>query len=180
MTDSRHLLPLLLLVGAALRPCAAGAAPFAYIANRTLDAVTVIDTATDTISGTIPLAPGTQPEGVAITPDGRHVYIGSVNTFSVTVADTATNTVTPRWRVRQHDRSRDEAGWQQGLRRGRVEHDQDRRHRNQHARRLHLLQRRRTIQFPQRVAFNPSGTRAYVANAPFTNMAVVDTTGTRR
>jgi YVTN family beta-propeller protein len=61
----------------------------------TTNAVSVIDTATNTVVATIPV--GVSPIGVAITPDGTRAYVtneGS-NTVSgtVSVIDTATNTV---------------------------------------------------------------------------------------
>jgi YVTN family beta-propeller protein len=43
----------------------------AYVTNRGNNTVSVITTATDVISATIPV--GTDPNGVTITPDGEHV-----------------------------------------------------------------------------------------------------------
>ena len=178
MTDRRHLLPLVLLACATLRPVVAGAAPFAYVANRTLDAVTVIDTATDTISGTIALAAGTQPQGVAITPDGKHIYVGSIGGFTVAVADAATNAVTTTVNV---------FGNTIGLA---VRPDGTKVYGAGGSSTVKIIDTATnalggfifssgmgSIQFPQRVAINPTGTRAYVANAGFFNTAIVDTTG---
>lgn len=53
--------------------------------------VYVIDTATDTITGTIPV--GIQPRGVAVTPDGSKVYVANKISNTVSVIDTATDTV---------------------------------------------------------------------------------------
>jgi YVTN family beta-propeller protein/cysteine-rich repeat protein len=176
MTDRRHLLPLLLLACVGLWPRAAGAAPFAYVANRTLDAVTVIDTATDTISGTITLAPGTQPQGVAIAPNGKRIYVGSIGTFTVSVADAATNAVTTTAGVLGNVISLavKPGGSKVYCAGGSIT--------------IKLIDTAfdtfagfitssgaGTIQFPQRVAFNPSGTRAYVANGAFNNMVTIDT-----
>ncbi|MGW2557510.1 YncE family protein, partial [Streptomyces sp. NPDC001635] len=51
-----------------------------------------IDTATNTVTATIPV--GSQPFAVAITPDGAHVYVTNGASDTVSVIDTATNTVT--------------------------------------------------------------------------------------
>ena len=68
-------------------------APNAYITNQTGGTVSVIDTATNTVTATIPV--GSSTFGVAVTPDGRQVYVtnGLVDGV-VSVIDTATNTVT--------------------------------------------------------------------------------------
>jgi YVTN family beta-propeller protein len=61
-----------------------------YVANR-FGAVSVIDTATNTIVATITLA--TQTVGIAVTPDGARVYVADELAGEVTVIETATNTV---------------------------------------------------------------------------------------
>src|SRR3989304_24158 len=65
----------------------------AYVTNSGTTTVSVIDTATNTVVATV--AVGTNPLGVAITPDGARAYVtnsgGGAN--SVSVIDTATNTV---------------------------------------------------------------------------------------
>src|SRR4029078_8551339 len=65
----------------------------AYVANECTNAVTVIDTATNSVIATIPI--GTIPASVAITPDGTRAYvtlpIPGIN--AIAVIDTATNTV---------------------------------------------------------------------------------------
>ena len=54
-----------------LRPYGA-AAPFAYVSNGSNPGtVSVIDTATNTVVATV--AVGSNPIGVAVTPDGKHV-----------------------------------------------------------------------------------------------------------
>lgn len=63
----------------------------AYITNRLDGSVSVIATATDTVTATI-LAVGGGPYGVAVDPDGSKVYIVSQSS-GVSVIDTATNTV---------------------------------------------------------------------------------------
>ena len=54
------------------------------------DTVTPIDTATNT-PGT-PIAVGTSPTGIAITPDGTTAYVSNAGADTVSPIDTATNT----------------------------------------------------------------------------------------
>jgi YVTN family beta-propeller protein len=73
----------------------AGAAPFAYITNSGSNNVSVIDTATNNVTATIFV--GFDPSGVAVTPNGKNVYVTNTNNGdpgTVSVIDTATNTVT--------------------------------------------------------------------------------------
>jgi YVTN family beta-propeller protein len=63
-----------------------------YITDLDNSTVSVIDTATNTVTTTIPV--GTGPSGVAVTPDGATVYVANQFSSTVTVIDTATNTVT--------------------------------------------------------------------------------------
>jgi YVTN family beta-propeller protein len=56
------------------------------------DVVLVIDTATNTVTATIPVR-GSKPEGVAVTPDGSKVYVANNGSDTVSVIDTATNAV---------------------------------------------------------------------------------------
>lgn len=65
--------------------------PFAYVTNFDDDTVSVINTATNTVIGLIPVGPG--PRGIAITPDGSRAYTGNTGNNTVSVIDTATNTV---------------------------------------------------------------------------------------
>jgi YVTN family beta-propeller protein len=71
---------------------AAAAAWSAYVASEVPSAVSVIDTATNTLVGS-PISVGKTPEGMAITPKGTTVYVANYNSKSVSVIDTATNTV---------------------------------------------------------------------------------------
>jgi YVTN family beta-propeller protein len=64
----------------------------AYITNRDSNSVSVIDTATNKVTATIPV--GGAPIGVAVTSDGSRVYVANANSNSVSVIDGATNTVT--------------------------------------------------------------------------------------
>ena len=51
------------------------APPTAYIPNFASNNVSVIDTASNTVTATIPVGIG--PQGVAVTPDGRKVYVAN-------------------------------------------------------------------------------------------------------
>jgi len=42
---------------------------------------------------TLPFPVGSLPQGVAVTPDGKHAYVAIFSAFAVSVIDTATNTV---------------------------------------------------------------------------------------
>ena len=71
----------------------AGAAPYAYITNQGDNTVSVIDTANDTVTATIPVGNG--PLAVAISPDGKKVYVANAyDTATISVIDTSTNTIT--------------------------------------------------------------------------------------
>jgi YVTN family beta-propeller protein len=71
----------------------AEAQPFAYVTNQDSNNVTVIDTATNMVVGTMPIAVGTDPFGVAITPDGTRAYVANQGSNNVSVIGTATNMV---------------------------------------------------------------------------------------
>ena len=83
-------LALVLTLASVLAP-APTRAQNAYITNSSSNTVSVIDTATNTVSATIPV--GVVPIAVAVTPDGSKVYVTNTNSFTVSVIDTATNTV---------------------------------------------------------------------------------------
>ena len=61
----------------------------AYVTNSSSDTVSVIDTNANSVIATISV--GNEPFGVAVTSDGRRVYIA--NEFSVSVIDAVTNAV---------------------------------------------------------------------------------------
>ena len=83
----------LLLALLVLFPVGAWAsAPQAYITNLNDNTVSVIDTASNTVTATVPV--GNVPNGVAVTPDGARVYVANIFGNSVSVIDTATNIVT--------------------------------------------------------------------------------------
>ncbi len=60
--------------------------------NCNIDTVSVIDTATNTVTATVNV--GNYPYGVAVSPDGKRVYVTNELSNNVSVIDTATNTVT--------------------------------------------------------------------------------------
>src|SRR5215469_16917540 len=76
------------LLGVMLCSTPAEAKPFAYVTNSGSGTVSVIDTATNTVVATVPV--GSDPNGVAITPDGTRTYVTGSPT---SVIDTSTNTV---------------------------------------------------------------------------------------
>jgi YVTN family beta-propeller protein len=103
--------------------------PYAYITNGCSDTVSVIDTATNTVTATVDV--GSEPYGIAVNPAGTKVYVTNGYGDSVSVIDTATNTVTARVLVGSS---------------------------------------------PRGVAVNPEGTKVYVANeASDGTVSVIDT-----
>ena len=70
---------------------AAQAQPFAYISNQADDTVSVINTATNTVTRTIPV--GNAPLGVAVSLDGTRVYVANIDDGTVSVIDGATNSI---------------------------------------------------------------------------------------
>ena len=58
----------------------------AYVANFSDDTVSVIDTGTNRVVGTIPVGSG--PTAVAVKPDGTRVYVANYNEATVSVIDT--------------------------------------------------------------------------------------------
>src|SRR5438105_2748700 len=66
--------------------------PKAYIALFKDNAVAVLDTRTNKVMKTIPIATG--PHGMVVTPDGRWVYASSDGDAVVSVIDTRTDEVT--------------------------------------------------------------------------------------
>jgi len=71
--------------------------PFTYVGNRTDDTVTVIDSSSGLVVTTITLGCGSDcgdaPAGLAVTPDGKFVYVAIPSHGVVLVIDTSTNTV---------------------------------------------------------------------------------------
>ena len=87
---SRARFAALTLALALLLPAAVNAQN-AYITNSGSNTVSVIDTATNTVTGAINV--GGAPFGVAVTPDGTKVFIANQGSSDISVIDTATNSV---------------------------------------------------------------------------------------
>jgi YVTN family beta-propeller protein len=86
-----------LLVAAVARPAAATAGAPAqasghvYVTNQLGDTVSVIDAQTDKVTATVPA--GTAPEGIAVSPDRRRLYIADSGSARISVL-TASNAIT--------------------------------------------------------------------------------------
>ena len=68
-----------------------GAAPFAYITNYAYSSVSVIDTATNSVTAIVDV--GHDPVGVAVSSDEKKVYVTNEGSDNVSVIDAATNKV---------------------------------------------------------------------------------------
>ena len=69
----------------------ASAAPFAYMTSTGDNSVLIIDTATNTVVGAVPV--GSTPYGAVVTPDGARVYVANDQSNTVSVIGTWVNTV---------------------------------------------------------------------------------------
>ncbi len=67
------------------------AAPRAYVGNFKDNTVSIVDTSAGTVMGTIPVAAG--PHGMALSPDGRWLYVSSDGSSVVSVIDTGVERV---------------------------------------------------------------------------------------
>ncbi len=67
----------------------------AYIPNQGSNAVTVVDTGTNTaLTGTgYPISVGNEPTGAAVSPDGLRTYVTNRSSASLSIIDTTTDTV---------------------------------------------------------------------------------------
>src|SRR3954467_1568917 len=72
------------------RPASAADSPKAYVGLFKDNSVAVIDTGSNKVLTTIPVPTG--PHGMAVTPDGRNVYVSSDGDSKVSIIDTATDT----------------------------------------------------------------------------------------
>src|SRR5437867_1498132 len=70
---------------------AAIAAPFAYVPNSGTGSVSVINTSSDAVIATVPVASFVQ--GAAVTPDGLRVYISTIAQQKIFVLDALSNTI---------------------------------------------------------------------------------------
>jgi len=92
---TRAWLPRLLVLLALSVPSTALAGPLAYVANHQDDNVLVIDTATNQVIDTIDV--GNAPLGVAVDPEGAHVYVVNQDgpDGNVSIITTSDNSVVP-------------------------------------------------------------------------------------
>src|SRR5882724_10003989 len=81
---------LLLSIAAVAWPAAAGALPYAYISNFGANTVSMIDTSTDSVAGTMSV--GYSPTDVALSPDGTRAYV-VLSYYTLSVIDAALNAV---------------------------------------------------------------------------------------
>nr|WP_281376337.1 serine/threonine-protein kinase [Actinomycetospora corticicola] len=65
----------------------------AYVTNHVPGQITVIDTTTNSVTGTIPIGSGLAPHSIAVSPDGSLAEEVNYDGNSVTFIDTRTNTV---------------------------------------------------------------------------------------
>ncbi|MFD5430273.1 YncE family protein, partial [Streptomyces sp. NPDC127084] len=72
-------------------PATAAPGTYTYVTNFSSNNVSVIDTTNNTVLTTIPV--GTQPFGVAISPDGARAYVTNLDSDNVSVINTTDNTV---------------------------------------------------------------------------------------
>src|SRR3974390_840999 len=89
-------------LAAALTPlgtpqAAAWTVHYAYVVNGSSNTVSVIDTFTKTVVKTVKV--GSEPDGVAITPNGSDAYVANWGSNTVSVIDTFTKTVVKTVRV---------------------------------------------------------------------------------
>ena len=69
----------------------AGAAPFAYIPNYDSNTTSVMDIANNNVTATVPV--GINPNGVAVSPDGKKVYVANFFSNTTSVIDSTNNNV---------------------------------------------------------------------------------------
>lgn len=84
-------LPTLVWAGLVLGVAPSYAQTDAFVVNSSVNTVTVIDTATSTVRGTVPVSAG--PARVAVSPDGARAYVSHPGLGIVSVIDAATRTV---------------------------------------------------------------------------------------
>src|SRR5258708_27219256 len=97
MQSTKHSLFLgvvcLVCSGMALVALPTQAQTFAYVTNSSSSSVSVIDTATNTVTTTVGVESRPIGVGFAFTPNGSRVYVANSDSNSVSVIDTATNAV---------------------------------------------------------------------------------------
>jgi YVTN family beta-propeller protein len=76
---------------------ASSAGAYAYITNYDDQTVSVINTATNTVTATVPV--GRDPYGIAVSPDGTKAYVTNQAINTVSIIDIPTNKVTSKVKV---------------------------------------------------------------------------------
>ncbi|WP_336053306.1 IPT/TIG domain-containing protein [Streptomyces sp. CA2R101] len=141
-----------------------------YVANRASNTISVIDTATNTVTATVAAAGG--PTFPAVSPDGTRAYVTLFDDGALGVIDTATNTLTATIAV---------GAGALGLA---VSPDGARAYvTSQNANTLSVIDTATntvtatvtTGPVPIGVAVSPDGTRAYVGNVGDSSVSVIDT-----
>src|ERR1700690_3248450 len=87
----KRFLPVIIFLVLLLFSHNASAGPFLYITNHDSNNVSVIDTATNTVTATIPV--GNHPTGIAVDYLGARAYTANALDGTISVIDAATNTV---------------------------------------------------------------------------------------
>jgi len=144
-----------------------------YVTNSGSNTVSIIDTATNTVTATVPA--GNYPFGVAVTPDGTTVYVVNVGSGTASVIDTATNTVTDTVNVGEGE---SDPVWIAMDPKGTKVYVT-----NQVSNTVSVIDTATNTvtatinveNFPEGVTVNPAGTRLYVANRNSNSISVIDT-----
>ncbi|MCK4637545.1 MAG: YncE family protein, partial [Methanomicrobia archaeon] len=66
---------------------------YAYVANSGSNDISVINLSTNTVTATISLPPGSFPQEIAATPNGRKLYVTNSGNGTVSVINTTTNSI---------------------------------------------------------------------------------------
>ena len=169
-SNSEYRRPARLALAGALLTGILGAQPYAYVTNISGNSVSVVNTASNTVSTVIPVCSG--PTGVAVSPDGTRVYAACQSGAAVSVIDASSNSVidtiavggSPSQLAVRPDNSQvyvvipaaDQIAVIDAASRSVVG-------------RIGVGSR------PSSVAFDPSGSRAFVSNLWSSNVSVIDT-----
>jgi YVTN family beta-propeller protein len=148
------------------------AAPFAYITNSGSNNVSVIDTATDTVTATVENVDISSPYAVAVNPTGTKVYVTNSGSNTVSVIDTATNNVTATVPVGSHPYAvavNPNGAWVYVA--------------NENSNNVSVINTTTNsvtatvngLCMPEGVAVNPTGTKVYVTSGECSEVSVIDT-----
>jgi YVTN family beta-propeller protein len=162
--------PLVASLCAWLLPAGVGAEPFAYVANRTGNTVSVVDGASNTLTATI--AVGANPWGIAVNATGSRVYTANQGANNVSVIDTASNTVTAT--IAMGNQPLGIAVNPSGTR-VYVGNYSDNTVKVIDTSSNTVVATIPVGNGPIGIAVNPAGTRVYVANSPGSSVSVIDT-----